>query len=436
MNIDIINYSPMLCRSSYLTERLARCFSDYVVIYIAPDVAPLTHDVIARMVVVAHDSGASLVYGDYYATDGNRTEPRRTINYQIGSVRNDFDFGGVWLVRRMPINLAESDYGALYDLRLQLSARGAVVRIPEFLSTITINDNRSSGEKQFDYVNPNSRAVQKDYEHIFTQHLKRIGACLSGEAAEVDACVDDFAVTASVIIPVRNRERTIADAIQSALMQQTDFRYNVIVIDNHSTDRTTEIVRSMALTEPRIVHLIPEREDLGIGGCWMYGVNNSACGAFAVQLDSDDLYQAPDTLQLIIDKFRSEHCAMVIGSYTLTDINCNTIAPGLIDHSEWTDDNGRNNALRINGLGAPRAFVTQLLRRLPLPNTSYGEDYAVALRMCREYRIGRIFKSLYLCRRWNDNSDANLDHEKVNRNNAYKDFIRSVEITARRKKLE
>lgn len=433
MNIDIINYDPQLRQSAFLTERLARCFSDYILVYVKPGVAPLSRDAVARMVMVAHDMGATLVYGDYYAVTGDGVEPRRTIDYQLGSVRDDFDFGGVWLIRRLPINLMPTTFGSLYDLRLQLSSRGAVVRIPEFISTLNISDTRTSGEKQFDYVNPNSREVQIEMEQVFTNHLKRLDAYVSQQPKEVEVQEEAGCVTASVIIPVRNRERTIADAIQSALMQQADFKYNVIVVDNHSTDRTTEIVRSMATNDTRIIHIIPDRTDLGIGGCWMEAVNSAYCGTYAVQLDSDDLYQSPNTLKIIVDKFREERCGMVIGSYTLTDINCQTIAPGLIDHREWTDENGRNNALRINGLGAPRAFVTKLLRTLPMPNVSYGEDYAVGLRLSREYRIGRIYQSLYLCRRWQDNSDANLDHDKVNRNNHYKDFLRTAEILARKK---
>lgn len=430
MNIDIINYDPQLCRSSFLSDRLSRCFSDYILIYVRPFVAQIPTDTIARMVIVAHDSEANIVYGDYYDATPEGKTIHRTIDYQLGSVRDDFDFGGVLLIRRLPITLMQTEYAALYDLRLQLSARGAVVHIPEPLSIVGLNDTRTSGEKQFDYVNPNSSNVQLEMEQVFTAHLKRIDAQLTHLPETYDA--EEKEVTASVIIPVLNRERTIADAIQSALMQQTSFPFNIIVVDNHSTDRTSDIVKSIAQTDNRVIHIIPERTDLGIGGCWMEAVNSQYCGTYAVQLDSDDLYQSSNTLKIIIDKFKEEHCGMVIGSYTLTDINCQPISPGLIAHREWTDENGRNNALRINGLGAPRAFATDLLRMLPMPNTSYGEDYAIGLRISRQYKIGRIFDSLYLCRRWHDNSDANLDTERVNRNNHYKDFIRSVEIAARK----
>ena len=430
MNIDIITYDPQLNRSSFLSERLSRCFSDYILIYVRPGVSPLATENIARMIVVAHDSGANIVYGDYYDASPSGRVLHRTIDYQPGSVRDDFDFGGAVLIRRLPINLMPTEFSALYDLRLQLASRGPVVRIPESLSTVGLTDTRTSGEKQFDYVNPNARDVQIEREQVFTAYLRRIDAQVSGMTEQFAA--EEHEITASVIIPVLNRERTIADALQSALMQQTNFKFNIIAVDNHSTDRTGEIIDSIAQNDDRVIHLIPERDDLGIGGCWMEAVNSPYCGTYAVQLDSDDLYQSPNTLKIIIDKFREGHYGMVIGSYTLTDINCQTIAPGLIAHREWTDENGMNNALRINGLGAPRAFPTELLRQLPMPNVSYGEDYAAGLRISRQYRIGRIFESLYLCRRWNDNSDANLDNERLNRNNHYKDFIRTMEIAARK----
>ena len=305
-----------------------------------------------------------------------------------------------------------------------------IVHIGEFLYTEIETDNRKSGEKQFDYVDPKNRQVQIEMEKICTEHLKRIGAWLPPKFKEVD-CAEGFAVKASVVIPVFNRVRTVKDAVESALAQKCDFPFNVIIVDNHSTDGTTELLAQMAAMDERVVHLIPERYDLGIGGCWNYAVHSDACGEYAVQLDSDDVYSGPDTLTKIVNAFSEQKCAMVVGTYQMTDFDMNPIPPGVIDHREWTEDNGRNNALRVNGLGAPRAFATSLLRTLNLPNTSYGEDYALGLRISREYRIGRIYDVLYCCRRWEGNSDAALDVDKVNANNLYKDRIRTWELEAR-----
>ena len=292
-------------------------------------------------------------------------------------------------------------------------------------------DTRKSGEKQFDYVDPKNRAVQIEMEDACTNHLKRIGGYLPPKFQEIDFNKGDFANEASVIIPVRNRERTLEDAIRSVLSQKTDFKFNLIVIDNHSTDRTSDIIEKYAQADKRVIHLIPERTDLGIGGCWNAGIDHPACGKFAVQLDSDDVYEDEHTLQTMVNAFYEQKCAMVVGSYTMTNINMEPIPPGVIDHKEWTPENGRNNALRINGLGAPRAFYTPLLREIRVPNTSYGEDYALGLYFSRRYQIGRIMKSVYLCRRWDDNSDAALDISKINANNSYKDKIRTIELMAR-----
>ena len=305
-----------------------------------------------------------------------------------------------------------------------------IVHINEYLYTEIETDTRTSGEKQFDYVDPKNRAVQIEMEEICTEHLKRIGAWLAPDFKDV-TFEQSFPVTATVVIPVFNRIRTVKDAVESALSQKCDFPFNVIVVDNHSSDGTTELLAQMAEADSRLVHLIPERNDLCIGGCWNLAVHHELCGEFAVQLDSDDVYSGPDTLVRIFAAFREQKCAMVVGTYQMTDFQMNPIPPGVIDHKEWTADNGRNNALRINGLGAPRAFWTPLLRKLNLPNTSYGEDYALGLRISREYRIGRIYDVLYCCRRWEGNSDAALDIEKVNANNLYKDRIRTWELEAR-----
>ena len=395
-----------------------------------------------RMLAVAEDTGADMVYADHYkmvvGEDGQTQRKRHPlITCQKGALRDDFDFGSVLVFRsssfKRAVRAMEADYefGALYDLRLRMKN---IVHINEYLYTEIETDIRKSGEKLFDYVDPRNRAVQIEMEKVCTAHLKRIGAWLEPKFREPDINefeANDFNVTASVVIPVYNRIRTVKDAVQSALSQVCDFPFNVIVVDNHSSDGTSELLESMAAENDRLIHVIPARYDLGIGGCWNLAVHNEACGEYAVQLDSDDVYSGPDTLQKIVDAFREQKCAMVVGTYQMTDFQMNPIPPGVIDHKEWTEDNGRNNALRINGLGAPRAFWTPLLRTINLPNTSYGEDYALGLRISREYRIGRIYDVLYCCRRWDGNSDAALDIDKVNANNLYKDRIRTWELESR-----
>lgn len=380
----------------------------------------------------------SMVYADHYKTIKGERTPHPVIDYQLGSVRDDFDFGSLLMFRtdylKRAINEIESEkeyqHSALYALRLALSRYGELTHIREFLYTETEIDLRKSGEKQFDYVDPRNRQVQIEREEVFTRHLKKIGAYLKPGMMTVDLKEGEFSHEASIIIPVRNRARTINDAIRSVLEQETSFPFNLIIIDNHSTDGTSEIIEQYK-NDNRVIHLIPERTDLGIGGCWNLGINHPQCGRFAIQLDSDDLYSSPHTVQTIVDKFYKEQCAMVIGSYRMTDFTLQTLPPGVIDHKEWTDENGHNNALRINGLGAPRAFFTPLLRKIRVPNTSYGEDYALGLAFSRQYRIGRIYDVLYLCRRWEGNSDAALSIEKINQNNNYKDSLRTLEIKLR-----
>ena len=380
-----------------------------------------------------------MVYADRYEETEGELRPHPVIDYQAGSVRDDFDFGSLILYRTEALKQAvfeistESDYAysASYAVRLALSRRYSLTHICEYLYTETETDTRRSGEKQFDYVDPRNRSVQIEREAVFTRYLKKTGAYLPPVEHRIDLNEGDFPCEASVIIPVRNRVRTIDDAIRSVLGQETTFHYNLIIVDNHSTDGTTEAIRRYA-GEKKIVHLIPERTDLGIGGCWDLAIRDARCGRFAVQLDSDDLYSGPDTLQRIIDTFHKEQCAMVIGSYRMTNFSLETLPPGIIDHREWTSENGHNNALRINGLGAPRAFFTPLLREIGVPNVSYGEDYALGLAFSRRYRIGRIYDVVYLCRRWEGNSDAALSIEKVNRNNAYKDSLRTLELAQRR----
>ncbi len=427
--------------SSAVASIAGGAVAEYALIVTKPVQITLGETALERLVRVAEDANAALVYADRYTvTDGERSQ-HPTIDYQEGSIRDDFDFGSVLLVRSSLLhsyaaqeNRANYQYAGLYDLRLFLSRQGRIFHLNEFLYTEEETDTRASGEKQFDYVNPSNREVQVEMEQAATVHLEAIGARIDTSHYHTpDFNEQDFEVEASVIIPVRNREKTIKDAVESALGQVADFKFNVVVVDNHSTDRTTEILEE--ISDPRLIHIVPERTDLGIGGCWNRAVNDSRCGRFAVQLDSDDLYSSPHTLQTIVNAFHKQKAAMVVGSYRMCDFNLNTLPPGLIDHREWSDANGANNALRINGLGAPRAFFTPLLRQIQLPNTSYGEDYALGLMFSRHYRIGRIYDELYLCRRWQGNSDAALSVEKVNTNNLYKDRLRTLEIEARRRML-
>lgn len=395
-----------------------------------------------RLLQVAQYSLADMIYSDYIQISQGHARPHPTLEYQPGSLRDDFDFGPFILYKASAFRqaVAQMDtyyrYAALYDLRLKITRQGQIFHIPEFLCTVEESDGRKSGEKQFDYVDPRNREVQYEMEQACTAHLKAIGAWLSPQVGETDLEAISFPVEASVIIPVKNREKTIADAIRSVLNQETDFRFNIIVIDNHSDDGTSQTVAALAASHPNIVHYIPDSTELGIGGCWTAAIQHASCGKFAVQLDSDDLYAHPKVLQKIIRTFYEQKCAMVIGSYRMVNFNLEEIPPGVIDHREWTDENGRNNALRINGLGAPRAFYTPILRNIRFPNVSYGEDYAVGLAISRDYRVGRIYEPLYLCRRWDGNSDAALDIQKLNTYNFYKDKIRTLEIYSRMAKIK
>ena len=391
---------------------------------------------IERLLNIAEDTNAGMLYADRYLTKDGNIEPAPLIDYQMGSLRDDFDFGSLLFFRSSALKQAaqtmDVDYhfAGLYDLRLRISELSELLHINEYLYSEEKTDIRKSGEKLFDYVNPKNREVQIEMEAACTAYLKRIGAYLTPTFKPISFDQGNFKMEASVIIPVRNRIRTIEDAIHSVLTQKTTFRFNLIIVDNHSTDGTSEIIEKYT-ADKRVIHLIPKRTDLGIGGCWNLGVHHPACGKFVIQLDSDDVYSGPDTLQKIVNAFYEQNCAMVVGTYRMTDFKMNEIAPGIIDHQEWTPENGRNNALRINGLGAPRAFYTPLLRTINLPNTSYGEDYALALRISRTWQIGRIYEVLYLCRRWEDNSDAALDLVKMNGHNTYKDRIRTWELQAR-----
>ncbi len=412
--------------------------SPYILIYTKTSPLELGYRAMERMLDFFLDE-VGMVYADFHEWKDGQLKNHPVIDYQLGSVRDDFDFGSLLLfsaryfkgaITSMKKEKMNYQYAALYAIRLFIAREGKIAHVNEYLYTEVEEDLRKSGEKQFDYVNPQNRARQIEMEKAFTQYLKAINTHLSPKFKNPNLNEGKFETEASVIIPVKNRVKTIKDAIESALAQETNFTYNLIIVDNHSDDGTTEAIEAYA-SDPRVIHLRPEQKDLGIGGCWGTAVNHPKCGRFAVQLDSDDLYSGPNTLQRIVDEFYKQNCAMIVGSYRITDFNLNTLPPGLIDHQEWTDDNGHNNALRINGLGAPRAFFTPVLREIGVPNVSYGEDYALGLAISRTYRIGRIYDELYLCRRWEGNSDAALSIERINRNNYYKDCLRTREMLIR-----
>ncbi|UCD30087.1 MAG: glycosyltransferase family 2 protein [Planctomycetota bacterium] len=401
----------------------------------------ISRDEIQRLVTLAGESDRSMVYSDYVEDTPAGFVEHPTIDYQIGSIRDDFDFGPItaWsmeAIRHAQARggpLADTACAALYDLRLRVSEISRPLRIPETLYRSRRIDPRLTGARQFDYLDPQHKSAQQQMEQVATEHLRRIGAYLPPVFTPPATTDEKFPVEAGVIIPVRNREKTITDAVRSALEQKTSFDFNVIVVDNHSTDGTTKILEELSAGHRQLIHMVPAESDLQIGGCWNLAVSSPSCGRIAVQLDSDDLYAGPDTLQKIVDETNRGPYAMVVGAYRMVDFDLQEIPPGIIDHREWTRDNGRNNLLRVNGLGAPRAFNTAILRRYPMPNVSYGEDYAVGLRFSREYEIGRIYQPIYLCRRWEGNSDADLPIETLNRYHSYKDSLRTDEILDRQK---
>ncbi|MBP3193250.1 glycosyltransferase family 2 protein [Natronogracilivirga saccharolytica] len=414
--------------------------SDYILYLLTDTLIDPGQFCIDRMVQVADDTGAGIVYSDYREIEGDKTTAHPVTDYQFGSVRDDFDFGPLVLIRSKALSEAvasfEKDFSfaGWYDTRLRISQNYELSRISEFLYNTVATDTRKSGEKMFDYVDPKNRDVQIEMEEAFTSHLKAIGAYLKPEFKDVREEDRQWPVEASVVIPVMNRARTIRDAVESVLKQQTDYEFNLIVVDNYSTDGTTEILEEIAAKDKRLKHIIPQRKDLGIGGCWNEAVHSEYCGKYAIQLDSDDIYKDETTITRILEVFHKEKCAMVVGSYQMTDIDLNEIPPGIVDHREWTPENGRNNAIRINGLGAPRAFYTPVLRQIKIPNVSYGEDYAVGLAISRTYQIGRIYDPIYCVRRWDDNTDASLDIPRQNAHNAYKDKVRTFELKARQQK--
>jgi len=436
----ILVAGPLLSHET-LSLILARIRTKYLLLLSGAQQISIKPKALERILGKIESTKAGLAYSDFF-DESEHGETLHPLNdYQLGSVRDDFDFGAMILFSVPAVRKALKKYGVipgvkfagLYDLRLKVSIDHSIYHLQEPLYSAMGADKPSGNEKLFAYVDPHNEAVQKEMETVFTDYLKKTGVYLPPNFKEVEQTPASFPVEASVVIPVRNRKETIAEAVKSALSQETDFPFNVIVVDNHSTDGTTVILSDLVRQYHRLKHIIPKRTDLSIGGCWNEALRHKVCGCYAVQLDSDDLYSSHRTLQKMIDMLRQGNYAMVIGSYTLVDSRLEEIPPGLIDHREWTDENGHNNALRINGLGAPRAFHTGLMRRIGFLNVSYGEDYAAALRISRKYRIGRIYESLYLCRRWSGNTDAALSIEEANRNNAFKDKIRTIEILDRQK---
>lgn len=452
-----------VCPTKAIKEIAAKASAPYTMICLKPDIewVYLGQE---RMIQVMEMSGATMVYSDHFnkvMTDGQwAISEAPVIDYQIGALRDDFDFGAVmlWDTAKLQALVAKMDtdyeFAGLYDLRLRASSvccersglcsvsEAVLYHIPEYLYYEVETDTRKSGEKLFDYVDPRNRQVQIEMEACVTAHLKRIGAYLQpGEYKELPVTENPYPVTASVIIPCKNRARTIADAIRSALNQKVraPYSFNVIVVDDNSIDGTTEIIKEIQSSLPfregsglgSLIHIAQDPTWHAIGGNWNVAIHDPRCGKYAIQLDSDDTYFDETTVQRFIDCFESGRFGMVIGTYQLTNMAGEILPPGVIDHREWTDDNGRNNALRINGLGAPRGFYVPLLRTINYPTTKYGEDYAVGLRISRDYPIGRIYDVVYNCRRWEDNSDANCDVVAMNRNNWYKDRLRTFELMAR-----
>lgn len=429
--------SGSIHQSSTLKAIAKQADSSFILIYTKTSPLKLSPYALERFIHVGEDTGAGLIYSNYYENKDETIITHPVIDYQKGSLRDDFNFGSLLLFNSDAFCNAVSRireeyvFAGLYDLRLKLSQKYAFSRIPESLYMEIESDIRKSGEKIFDYVDPKNRQVQIEMEKACTIHLKEINGYLAPQFKPLPFNEDNFAVEASVVIPVRNRVKTIEDAVKSVLSQKTEFPFNLLVVDNYSTDGTTGILRKYAQQDNRLIHIIPTNKTLGIGGCWDEAVMHPKCGKFVIQLDSDDLYINENTIQTVVDAFYEQQCGMVVGSYKMVNFKLEEIPPGLIDHKEWTPENGRNNALRINGLGAPRAFYTPLIRKYKIPNVSYGEDYAIGLAISRQYQIGRIYSPLYLCRRWDDNSDASLDVVKMNNNNLYKDWIRTVELEAR-----
>lgn len=416
------------------------CDTKYALWLMRPAEVEIGYQGLSRMLRAAEDADAPMVYADRYDKKESGPLPHPLTDCQEGSVRDDFDFGSLWLLRSDVLRefaasrwCGEYRYAAPYALRLFICRQQLPLHLDEYLYTQGEIVSKSEHEAHFQYLAASQRDRQLECEQACTEHLKCLGAWLP--AGTYESLPEDqytYPVEVSVIIPVRNRVRTIGDAIKSALAQTASFPFNVLIVDNHSDDGTSEIIEQYAAQHPNVFHLKQTRQDLGIGGCWDWAIRSEQCGRYAVQLDSDDLYSHTHVLEQIVAAFRQRNAAMVVGAYKVVDFELQPLPPGLIAHTEWTEENGRNNLLRVNGMGAPRAFRTQILRTLGVPNTSYGEDYALGLAISRRYPIERIFDEMYLCRRWEGNSDAALSVEKNNRNNHYKDKLRTIEIAARK----
>lgn len=437
---EVANVIPIDASSFKSTSSMrliaSRAEAPFVLIYTKMTDLSFGSFALERFLSIAEDTQAAMVYSDHIKEMAGKRVFAPVIDCQEGALRDDFDFGSVLLFRTSALKEAVSrmdvdyQYAGLYDLRLKVSQKGKLVHLSEYLYYEIETDTRKSGEKIFDYVDPKNRAVQIEMEKACTSHLKDVGGYLEPKFAPVDLNAGDFEYEASVVIPCKNRVRTIGDALASALSQKTSFKYNVFVVDDNSTDGTVDVIKSF-LSDPKLVYIAQDKTYHAIGGNWNAAIHHPKCGRFAIQLDSDDVYHDETTVQKFVDAFHEQRCAMVVGTYRMTDFNLNTLPPGIIDHREWTPENGRNNALRINGLGAPRGFYVPVLREINFPTVKYGEDYAVGLRISREYQIGRIYDVVYDCRRWEDNSDASLDIDKVNANNLYKDRLRTWELQAR-----
>lgn len=432
---EAIDVKSINCTDAVM-KMAAAASAEYSLIYTKFTDLSFGRFALERIVAIGDDSSAAMLYADHFNELGGQRKNAPVIDYQMGALRDNFDFGSVLAYRTSALKEAASrmnvaySFAGLYDLRLKVSQKGSLVHINEYLYYETETDTRKSGEKIFDYVDPKNRDVQIEMEKACTHHLKDIGGYLEPHFKHIELSDAPFEYEASVVIPCKNRVRTIGDAIKSALAQKTSFKYNVFVVDDNSTDGSVDVIKKY-LGNEKLFYIAQDKTWHGIGGNWNAAIHHPHCGKFALQLDSDDMYSCQDAVQRFVDAFYEQNCAMVVGTYRMTDFDLETIPPGIIDHKEWTPDNGRNNALRINGLGAPRGFYVPLLRRINFPTTKYGEDYAVGLRISREYQIGRIYDVIYDCRRWEDNSDASLDIEKENANNLYKDRIRTWELQAR-----
>jgi len=415
--------------------------TDFILLIISESVVHIDDKSLNRLILIAEQNNSGWLYTDFYLNIKKVKTHHPLIDYQPGSIRDDFNFGHIILIKTSVFKSAvknnteniKYNFAGLYGLRLAFSRESSLKRIPEPLYAVEVYETENVKMKMFEYLDPQNWKLQLEMEAAASDHLKRISAFLQPRINTIKFDEQLFEYEATAVIPVKNRKGTIQEAVESALLQQTDFKFNIIVVDNHSNDGTTEILKTISLKNKKVFHLIPQRTDLQIGGCWNEAINHSLCGRFVVQLDSDDKYSDEKTLQKIIDKFYLEKCAMVIGSYRLTDFKLNEIPPGIINHKEWTNENGHNNALRVNGLGAPRAFFTPVVRQIQFHDVSYGEDYAMGLAVCRSYKIGRIFEPVYICRRWEGNTDSSITIEKQNSNNYYKDFIRTQDILARQK---